>query len=86
MPLLVDSDDGYIVSTSSVNGFWASSGTATSHPAYSAAKFAVKGFTSALITDLRLNAPQIKTSLAPPLRLTPKKRETKTGAIGMSKN
>jgi hypothetical protein len=32
------------------------------HTAYSAAKFAAKGFTEALITDLRLNAPHIKCS------------------------
>ena len=30
------------------------------HTAYSAAKFAVKGFTEALITDLRVNAPHVK--------------------------
>ena len=53
-------DAGHIVNTSSVNGFWASLGPHTSHTAYAAAKFAVKGFTEALITDLRLNAPHIK--------------------------
>ena len=37
-----------------------------SHTAYSAAKFAVKGFTEALITDLRLNAPHIKCSVVMP--------------------
>ena len=49
MPLLVASDEGYIVNTSSVNGFWASLGPGVPHTAYSAAKFAVKGFTEALI-------------------------------------
>ncbi|MGH7110857.1 MAG: SDR family NAD(P)-dependent oxidoreductase, partial [Stellaceae bacterium] len=34
--------------------------------AYSAAKFAVKGFTEALLTDLRLNAPHIKCSVVMP--------------------
>ncbi len=34
--------------------------------AYSAAKFAVKGFTEALITDLRVNAPHIKCSVVMP--------------------
>jgi hypothetical protein len=41
------------VNTSSVNGFWASLGPGMPHTAYSAAKFAVKGFTEALITDFR---------------------------------
>ncbi len=36
------------------------------HTAYSAAKFAVKGFTEALITDLRTNAPHIKCSVVMP--------------------
>ena len=44
--------EGHIVNTSSVNGFWASIGPERPHTAYSAAKFAVKGFTEALITDL----------------------------------
>ena len=57
---------GHIVNTSSVNGFWASIGPGVSHTAYSAAKFAVKGFTEALITDLRLNAPHIKCSVVMP--------------------
>ena len=34
--------------------------------AYAAAKFAVKGFTEALITDLRINAPHIKCSVVMP--------------------
>jgi NAD(P)-dependent dehydrogenase (short-subunit alcohol dehydrogenase family) len=37
-----------------------------SHTAYSAAKFAVKGFTEALINDLRLNAPHVKCSVVMP--------------------
>jgi len=59
-------DEGHIVNTSSVNGFWASVGMGVSHTAYSAAKFAVKGFTEALINDLRLNAPHIKCSVVMP--------------------
>lgn len=66
MPLLVAADEGYIVNTSSVNGFWASLGPHTAHSAYSAAKFAVKGFTEALITDLRLNAPHVKAAVVMP--------------------
>jgi NAD(P)-dependent dehydrogenase (short-subunit alcohol dehydrogenase family) len=64
--LLVNSDQAHIVNTSSINGFWASVGPQVSHTAYSAAKFAVKGFTEALITDLRLHAPHIKCSVVMP--------------------
>jgi NAD(P)-dependent dehydrogenase (short-subunit alcohol dehydrogenase family) len=66
LPMLQRADEGHIVNTSSVNGFWASIGPRIPHTAYSAAKFAVKGFTEALITDLRLNAPHIKCSVVMP--------------------
>ena len=59
-------DEGHIVNTSSVNGFWASIGPGIPHTAYCAAKFAVKGFTEALITDLAVNAPHIKCSVVMP--------------------
>ena len=66
LPLLVAADEGHIINTSSVNGFWASMGPERPHTAYSAAKFAVKGFTEALITDLRVNAPHVKCSVVMP--------------------
>ena len=66
LPLLLKADEAHIVNTSSVNGFWASVGMGVSHTAYSAAKFAVKGFTEALINDLRMNAPHIKCSVVMP--------------------
>jgi NAD(P)-dependent dehydrogenase (short-subunit alcohol dehydrogenase family) len=66
MPMLLKADEGHIVNTSSINGFWATVGMGVSHTAYSAAKFAVKGFTEALINDLRLNAPHIKCSVVMP--------------------
>jgi len=66
MPLLVASDEGHIINTSSVNGFWASVGPNSTHTAYSAAKFAVKGFSEALINDLRINAPHVKVSVVMP--------------------
>jgi NAD(P)-dependent dehydrogenase (short-subunit alcohol dehydrogenase family) len=66
LPMLVASDEAHIVNTSSVNGFWASLGPHTPHTAYCAAKFAVKGFTEALITDLRVNAPHVKCSVVMP--------------------
>ncbi len=66
LPMLQKAGEGHIVNTSSVNGFWASIGPNVPHTAYSAAKFAVKGFTEALMTDLRLNAPHIKCSVVMP--------------------
>jgi hypothetical protein len=66
LPMMQAADEAHIVNTSSVNGFWASLGPHVSHTAYAAAKFAVKGFTEALITDLRLNAPHIKCSVVMP--------------------
>jgi NAD(P)-dependent dehydrogenase (short-subunit alcohol dehydrogenase family) len=66
MPLLLAATEGHIVNTSSVNGFWASLGPNVPHTAYSAAKFAVKGFTEALITDLSVHAPHVKASVVMP--------------------
>jgi len=66
LPMMLEADEGHIVNTASVNGFWASLGPHVSHTAYAAAKFAVKGFTEALITDLRLNAPHIRCSVVMP--------------------
>jgi NAD(P)-dependent dehydrogenase (short-subunit alcohol dehydrogenase family) len=66
VPMLVASSEGHLINTSSVNGFWASLGPMTAHTAYSAAKFAVKGFTEALVNDFRLNAPHVKVSLVMP--------------------
>jgi NAD(P)-dependent dehydrogenase (short-subunit alcohol dehydrogenase family) len=66
LPLLLASDSAHLINTSSVNGFWASLGPKSAHTAYSAAKFAVKGFTEALINDFRNNAPHVKVSLVMP--------------------
>ena len=66
LPMLVNAEEAHIVNTSSVNGFWASLGPNVPHTAYSAAKFAVKGFTEALISDLRVNAPHVKCSVVMP--------------------
>jgi NAD(P)-dependent dehydrogenase (short-subunit alcohol dehydrogenase family) len=64
--MLQKAEEGHIVNTSSINGFWASVGPRIPHTAYSAAKFAVKGFTEALIADLRINAPHIRVSVVMP--------------------
>ncbi|MEL7157523.1 MAG: SDR family NAD(P)-dependent oxidoreductase [Actinomycetota bacterium] len=66
LPMLLAADAGAIVNTSSINGFWASVGPDVPHTAYSAAKFAVKGFTEALIADLRVNAPHLSAHVVMP--------------------
>ena len=66
LPLLAAADEGHLINTSSVNGFWASLGPDRPHTAYSAAKFAAKGFSEALITDLQVNAPHVKVSVVMP--------------------
>jgi NAD(P)-dependent dehydrogenase (short-subunit alcohol dehydrogenase family) len=66
VPMLIAAPEGHLVNTSSVNGFWASLGPMTAHSAYSAAKFAVKGFSEALVNDFRLNAPHVKVSVVMP--------------------
>lgn len=90
MDLLVASEEAHLINTSSVNGFWASIGPNVSHTAYCAAKFAVKGFTEALVTDLRLNAPHVGVSLVMPghigtsIALNTSKVLGKGGALEMS--
>jgi NAD(P)-dependent dehydrogenase (short-subunit alcohol dehydrogenase family) len=66
LPQLLAAPVGQVVNTSSVNGFFASIGPGFPHSAYSAAKFAVKGFTEALITDFALNAPHLRASVVMP--------------------
>ena len=65
MQHIVDSDEGHIINTSSVNGFWATL-NGVPHTSYSAAKFAVKGFSEALIDDFRVNAPHVGVSVVMP--------------------
>ena len=64
--MLAASTDAHLVNTSSVNGFWATLGPQSTHSAYSAAKFAVKGFTEALVTDFANTAPHVKVSVVMP--------------------
>jgi NAD(P)-dependent dehydrogenase (short-subunit alcohol dehydrogenase family) len=66
LPLLIASGDGVLVNTSSVNGFWASLGPGVPNSAYSTAKFAVRGFSEALIEDLRVNAPGVRVAVVMP--------------------
>ena len=66
LPLLIASREGVLVNTSSVNGFWASLGPGIPQTAYSTAKFAVRGFSEALIEDLRVNAPHVRVAVVLP--------------------
>jgi NAD(P)-dependent dehydrogenase (short-subunit alcohol dehydrogenase family) len=66
LPLLVSSGDGVLVNTSSVNGLWASLGPGMPNTAYATAKFAVRGFSEALIEDLRTNAPGVRVAVVMP--------------------
>jgi NAD(P)-dependent dehydrogenase (short-subunit alcohol dehydrogenase family) len=66
VPLLIASGDGVLVNTSSVNGFWAALGPGMPNTAYSTAKFAVRGFSEALIEDLRAHAPQVRVAVVMP--------------------
>jgi NAD(P)-dependent dehydrogenase (short-subunit alcohol dehydrogenase family) len=66
LPMLMAADEGHIVNTSSINGIFASVGPNRPHTAYSAAKFAVRGFSEALIADLRMNAPHVRVSVVMP--------------------
>ena len=66
LPLLIASGDGVLVNTSSVNGFWAALGPGMPNTAYATAKFAVKGFSEALIEDLRTNAPGVRVAVVMP--------------------
>jgi NAD(P)-dependent dehydrogenase (short-subunit alcohol dehydrogenase family) len=63
---LIAAEQARLVNTSSVNGFWASIGPGIPHTAYSTAKFAVKGFSEALIEDFRVNAPNVGVSVVMP--------------------
>jgi NAD(P)-dependent dehydrogenase (short-subunit alcohol dehydrogenase family) len=66
LPMLLKADEGHIVNTSSVNGFFASVGPTMPHTAYSTSKFAVRGLSEALIADFRVNAPHLRVSVVMP--------------------
>ncbi len=66
LPLLIASSDGVLASTNSVNGLRASLGPGMPNTAYATAKFAVRGFSEALIEDLRVNAPHVRAAVVMP--------------------
>lgn len=66
LPLLLEAKDGHVVNMSSALGLRAVLGGHVPHTAYSVAKFAVRGFSEALIHDFRFNAPHLKVSMVLP--------------------
>src|SRR6266852_882262 len=66
LPLLTASPEGVLVNTSSLNGIWAAVGPGMPQTAYSTAKFAVRGFSEALIEDLRTHAPHVRVAVVMP--------------------
>jgi NAD(P)-dependent dehydrogenase (short-subunit alcohol dehydrogenase family) len=67
LPLLIASGDGVLVNMSSVAAFWPTAGPgAPPITAYSTSEFAIKGFSEALIEDLRANAPQVRVAVVMP--------------------
>ena len=63
LPLLVASPEAYVVNICSLSGLVASFAVGMPASAYGTAKFAVRGFTESLITDLRLHAPHVKAAV-----------------------
>jgi NAD(P)-dependent dehydrogenase (short-subunit alcohol dehydrogenase family) len=66
LPLLIASGDGVLVNTGSVAGFWATAGRDKPISAYATSKFAIRGFSEALVEDLRSNAPQVRVVVVMP--------------------
>jgi NAD(P)-dependent dehydrogenase (short-subunit alcohol dehydrogenase family) len=66
VPMLVASDEGHLVNTSSANVMRVVHGPGAPSTSYGAAKSAVKGFTEGLIEDFRSHAPHVKVSLVIP--------------------
>ncbi len=84
LPLLIASGDGVLVNTSSVSSFWATAGPgAPPITAYSTANFAIKGFSEALIEDLRSNAPQVRVVVAMPGVVSTDIAENSRRALGL---
>jgi NAD(P)-dependent dehydrogenase (short-subunit alcohol dehydrogenase family) len=62
LPHIVKQEEGYIVNTASVNGFW----TWPDHGAYTSAKFAVRGLTDSLLIECSVKAPHVKVASVMP--------------------
>jgi NAD(P)-dependent dehydrogenase (short-subunit alcohol dehydrogenase family) len=83
LPLLVASGDGVLVNMSSVAGFWATAGHGVPLTAYCASEFAIKGFSEALIPDLRANAPQVRVVVVMPGQVNTDMAANSRRALGL---
>jgi NAD(P)-dependent dehydrogenase (short-subunit alcohol dehydrogenase family) len=83
LPLLIASGDGVLVNMSSVAGFWATAGNGVPLSAYCTSEFAIKGFTEALIPDLRANAPQVRVAVVMPGQVNTDMAENSRRALGL---
>jgi NAD(P)-dependent dehydrogenase (short-subunit alcohol dehydrogenase family) len=83
LPLLIASGDGVLVNISSVAGFWATAGAGLPITAYSTSQFAIKGFSEALVEDLRSNAPQVRVVLVMPGVVNTDIAENSRRALGL---
>jgi len=84
LPLLIASGDGILVNTSGVAGFWATAGPgAPPITAYSTSEFAIKGFSEALIEDLRSHAPQVRVVVVMPGAVNTDIATTSRRALGL---
>jgi NAD(P)-dependent dehydrogenase (short-subunit alcohol dehydrogenase family) len=84
LPLLIASGDGVLVNISSVAGFWATAGPgAPPITAYSTSNFAIKGFSEALIEDLRSNATQVRVVVVMPGVVNTDIAENSRRALGL---
>ena len=83
LPLLIASGDGVLVNMSSVAGFWATAGHGVPLSAYCASEFAIKGFSEALIPDLRANAPQVRVVVVMPGQVNTDMAENSRRVLGL---
>ncbi len=83
LPLLIASGDGVLVNMSSVAGFWATAGGGVPLTAYCASEFAIKGFSEALIPDLRANAPQVRVVVVMPGQVNTDMAANSRRALGL---
>ena len=83
LPLLIASGDGVLVNIGSVAGFWPTAGAGAPITAYSTSEFAIKGFSEALVEDLRCNAPQVRVVLVMPGVVVTDIAENSRRALGL---
>jgi NAD(P)-dependent dehydrogenase (short-subunit alcohol dehydrogenase family) len=83
LPLLIASGDGVLVNTGSAAGFWPTAGAGQPISAYSTANFAIRGFSEALVEDLRSNAPQVRVVLVMPGIVNTPIADTSRRALGL---